>query len=128
MILTVLIYIIAKKHFDSVDLKFLVSEHFYMPCDREFGIIEKRKKDARPWFRRARSPDLAALDFFLRGYVKSLVYETPVDTEDDLRARILAACDNVRTKPGLYQRIRQNLVRRCHACIKDGGRNFEHLL
>ncbi|KAJ4451207.1 hypothetical protein ANN_02667 [Periplaneta americana] len=44
MILMVLIYIIAKKHFDSVDLKFLVSEHPYMSCDREFGIIEKRKK------------------------------------------------------------------------------------
>ncbi|KAJ4426711.1 hypothetical protein ANN_26509 [Periplaneta americana] len=45
MILMVLIYIIAKKHFDSVDLKFLVSEHSYMPNDdREFGIIEKRKK------------------------------------------------------------------------------------
>ncbi|KAJ4449214.1 hypothetical protein ANN_00611 [Periplaneta americana] len=44
MILMVLIYIIAKKHFDSVDLKFLVSEHSYMSCGREFGIIEKRKK------------------------------------------------------------------------------------
>ncbi|KAJ4443931.1 hypothetical protein ANN_05720 [Periplaneta americana] len=55
MILMVLIYIIAKKHFGSVDLKFLVSEHSYMPCDREFGIIEKRKKkkDARPWFQKS---------------------------------------------------------------------------
>ncbi|KAJ4433430.1 hypothetical protein ANN_15689 [Periplaneta americana] len=52
----------------------------------------------------ARSPDLTPLDFFLWGYVKSLVYETPVETEEDLRARILAACDNVRTKPGLFQR------------------------
>ncbi|KAJ4429755.1 hypothetical protein ANN_21959 [Periplaneta americana] len=53
MILMVLIYIIAKKHFDSMDLKFLVSQHSYMLCDREFGIIEKReKKDARPWFQK----------------------------------------------------------------------------
>ncbi|KAJ4450509.1 hypothetical protein ANN_01936 [Periplaneta americana] len=44
MILMVLIYVIAKKHFDSVDLKFMVSEHSYMPSNREFGIIEKRKK------------------------------------------------------------------------------------
>lgn len=27
-----------------------------------------------------RSPDLTPLDFFLWGYMKSLVYETPVDT------------------------------------------------
>ncbi|KAJ4450687.1 hypothetical protein ANN_02116 [Periplaneta americana] len=45
MILMVVIYIIAKKHFDSVDLKFLVSEHSYMPCDKEFGIIEKKMQD-----------------------------------------------------------------------------------
>ncbi|KAJ4443416.1 hypothetical protein ANN_05084 [Periplaneta americana] len=53
MILMVLIYIIAKKHFDSVDLKFLVSEHSYMPCDREFGILEKRKtKMQDQWFQK----------------------------------------------------------------------------
>ncbi|KAJ4444586.1 hypothetical protein ANN_06382 [Periplaneta americana] len=76
----------------------------------------------------ARSPDLTALDFFLWSYGKSLVYETPIDTEEDLRARILGACDNVRTKPGSFQRLRQNLVRRCHACIEARGRSFEHLL
>lgn len=40
----VLIYAVAKKYFDTIDLKFLVSGHSYMPCDRDFGIIEKRKK------------------------------------------------------------------------------------
>ncbi|KAL4090146.1 hypothetical protein QTP88_025045 [Uroleucon formosanum] len=44
VILIVLIYAIAKKYFDTIDLKFLVSGHSYMPCDRDFGIIEKRKK------------------------------------------------------------------------------------
>lgn len=44
MILMVLIYLVAKKYFNTIDLKFLVSGHSYMPCDRDFGIIEKRKK------------------------------------------------------------------------------------
>lgn len=44
MILLVLIYAVAKKYFDTIDLKFLVSRHSHMPCDRDFGIIEKRKK------------------------------------------------------------------------------------
>ncbi|KAJ4440969.1 hypothetical protein ANN_10818 [Periplaneta americana] len=59
--------------------------------------------------------------------VESRVGKTPVDTEEDFRARILAACDSVRTIPGLFQRIPQNLVRRCHVCIEAEGRNFEHL-
>lgn len=39
-----LIYIVTKKYIDTIELKFLVSGHSYMPCDRDFGIIEKRKK------------------------------------------------------------------------------------
>ncbi|KAJ4431246.1 hypothetical protein ANN_19843 [Periplaneta americana] len=34
-------------------LEILLSEHSYMPCDREFGTIEKRKKDARSWFQKS---------------------------------------------------------------------------
>jgi hypothetical protein len=36
--------------------------------------------------------DLIPLDFFLWGHIKSLVYETPVETQEELIARILAAC------------------------------------
>ncbi|KAJ4438674.1 hypothetical protein ANN_14621 [Periplaneta americana] len=32
----------------------------------------------------ARSPDLALLDFYVWGHLKSLVYETPIETEDEL--------------------------------------------
>lgn len=39
-----------------------------------------------PW--PARSPDLNPLDFCVLGFLKSLVYETPVDTEEELVARI----------------------------------------
>lgn len=44
MVLMTLIWVVAMNYFEKVDLKFLVSGHSYMPCDRDFGIIEKRKK------------------------------------------------------------------------------------
>ena len=72
----------------------------------------------------ARSPDLNSIDFFLWGYVKALVYDTPVQNEETLLARILAACEMIRT----FERMRQNLLRRCHACIASQGRYFKHLL
>ena len=33
-----------------------------------------------------------------------------------------------RRMPGIFERVRQSLQRRCQACIDTGGRNFEHLL
>ena len=79
-----------------------------------------------PW--PARSPDLNPLDYFLWGYLKSLVFETPVETDMELVARIVAACDVIRNTLGIFVRVRQNLVRRCHAYIEVGGRQFEQLL
>ncbi|PSN32148.1 hypothetical protein C0J52_23854, partial [Blattella germanica] len=79
-----------------------------------------------PW--PARSPDLNPLDYFLWGYLKSLVFETPVETDMELIARVVAACDVIRNTPGIFVRVRQNLVRRCQACIEVGGRPFEQLL
>jgi hypothetical protein len=75
-----------------------------------------------------RSPDLTSLDFFLWGHVKSLVYATPVETVEDLTARIFNACEVVQHTPGIFERVRQSMVRRCNACIELGSRHFEHLL
>lgn len=47
MILMALIYLVTKGIFDEIDMKFLVSGHSYMPCDRDFGVIEKRRKVCR---------------------------------------------------------------------------------
>jgi hypothetical protein len=44
----------------------------------------------------ARSPDLNPLDFFVWGHPRCLIFETPVEREDDLLPRIQAACDNIR--------------------------------
>ncbi|EZA52871.1 hypothetical protein X777_07689 [Ooceraea biroi] len=76
----------------------------------------------------ARSPDLNPLDFFLWGFVTSLVYETPVLGEEDLLARVMAACEHVQTISGIFHRIRKSMNRRCHLCIEENGQHFEHLL
>lgn len=76
----------------------------------------------------ARSPDLTPIDFFFWGHLKSVVYETPVETDEELIARIMAASDAISTLPGVFERVRQSLQRRCTACIQAGGRTFEHFL
>jgi hypothetical protein len=47
MMLMALIQLVTKGIFDEIDMKFLVSGHSYMPCDRDFGVIEKRRKVCR---------------------------------------------------------------------------------
>lgn len=79
-----------------------------------------------PWS--AWSLDLNPIDFFLWGHLKSLVYETPVDREDELLPRIQAACEQVRTIPRVFERFRHSMNRRCHVCIEVGGRHMEQFL
>ena len=51
-----------------------------------------------------------------------------METDIELVARIEAACDVIQNTPGIFVRVRQILVRRCHACIEVGNRQFEQLL
>ena len=46
-----------------------------------------------PW--PPRSPNITPLDFFLRGYVKDIVYQTKVRDVSDLQLRIIEALDTV---------------------------------
>lgn len=75
-----------------------------------------------------RSPDLNPLDFYFWGQLKSLVYATEVDTEAELRHRIIAAADAVRQQPGLHRACGASLIRRAQMCIESEGNVFEHLL
>ena len=79
-----------------------------------------------PW--PVRSPDLNLLHYFIWEYLKSLVFETPVETDMKLVVRIAAACDIIQNTPGIFVRVRQNLVRRSRACIEVGSHQFEQLL
>ena len=51
-----------------------------------------------------------------------------VETGIELVARIVAANDIIHNTSGILVRMRQNLVRRCNACIEVDGRQFEQLL
>ncbi|GFX50217.1 uncharacterized protein TNCV_2782391 [Trichonephila clavipes] len=73
-----------------------------------------------------RSPDLSCLDYFFWGQMKSLVYETPVNSTEELVARISAAAGEIRSTPEMLSNVRRSMKRRCE--ITCGGRQFEHLL
>lgn len=75
-----------------------------------------------------RSPELNPLDFFLWGHLKSMVYTTPIENEQMLRERIVASCQIIGTTPGIFNRVRNSMMRRTEACIAVGGSHFEQLL
>ncbi|KAJ4433896.1 hypothetical protein ANN_16209 [Periplaneta americana] len=75
-----------------------------------------------------RSPDLTPLDFFLCGDMKRLVYETPIDTAEDLVARVVEAAHVIRDNVGLFERCRHSIVRRYQLCNAFNERQFKHHL
>ena len=60
--------------------------------------------------------------------MKQMVYETVVETEEDLVARITVAAGTIADMPGMYERTRQSMVRRCTVCIQTNGRAIEQFL
>ena len=70
-----------------------------------------------------RSLDLTPMDLFLWGYMKALIYTSPVDSEEARIARIF-----VTAAIWLFERPCPSLLRRCRLCIEDGGRMLEYLL
>ncbi|GBL64084.1 hypothetical protein AVEN_155118-1 [Araneus ventricosus] len=65
---------------------------------------------------------------FLLGHMKSSVYEIPVDSAEDLAARIVVAVDKINAPPGIFERVSLSFLRRCELCNDTRGRHFEHLL
>ena len=68
------------------------------------------------------------MDFYFWDHMKNLVYSTEIQNEDHLLQRIFNAANEIRNFPNIFQRIRENWVKRCHACIDNNGAHFEHLL
>ena len=56
-----------------------------------------------------RSPDLTPLDYYIWGHMKTLVYETKVDSRAALRARIFAVAEQIRNHPGRIASAIQSL-------------------
>ncbi|KAJ4443149.1 hypothetical protein ANN_04799 [Periplaneta americana] len=60
--------------------------------------------------------------------MKRLVYETPIDTAEDLVARVVEAVHVIRDNVGILERCRHSIVRRYQLCNAFNGRKFEHSL
>ena len=60
--------------------------------------------------------------------MKQLVYEIVVETKADLVARITVAAGTIADVPGMSERTRQSMVRRCTASIQTNGYTFEQFL
>jgi hypothetical protein len=74
------------------------------------------------------SPDLAPLDFFLWGYKQRLRYETLVETQHDLVARIAVAAGTIWEMQGILHRFQHNIARWCRICNGVSGYHFEQML
>jgi len=79
-----------------------------------------------PW--PPRSPDLTPLDYHLWGHMKTLVYETKVDSRTALRDCIFAAAEHIRNHPNIIGSASQSLVMRAENYIAAGGGHFQQLL
>lgn len=61
---------------------------------------------------------LLAAGFYLWGCVKSTVYCAEASDMQDLLQRIENVCAMIRTKPGILQRLRQQLCRCKKSCFE----------
>lgn len=75
-----------------------------------------------------RSPDLNICDSFLWGTLKSMVYSTPVNTENELWARIQNAAQTIKTDRQMLQNVQTNFLRRINLCIQENGGHIEQFL
>jgi len=75
-----------------------------------------------------RSPDLTPFDYYLWGHMKTLVYETKVDSQAALRHHIFVAAEHIHNHPDNIASATQSLMMRAKNCIATGGGHFEQLL
>jgi len=60
--------------------------------------------------------------------MKTLVYETKVNSRSALPHRIFAAAEHIRNHPDNIAPATQSLLMRAENCIATGGGHFEQLL
>ncbi|KAL1509836.1 hypothetical protein ABEB36_004513 [Hypothenemus hampei] len=99
---------------------------------REIGDVKKKKKKTRLISLRgdlqwpARSPDLAPCDFFLWGYLKSLVYNDRPRTLPHLKNNIRQAIANIPID--MLERVERNYRIRLTQCIENNGRHLSDII
>jgi hypothetical protein len=73
-----------------------------------------------------RSPDLAAPDFFLWGYLKAQVYATKPRNVLEPKERVIATVREINVP--LLERIMGNFVRRLHECVHLQGGHLNDII
>jgi glycine betaine/choline ABC-type transport system substrate-binding protein len=74
-----------------------------------------------------RSPNITPLDYFLWGYLKTVVYENPPINLDDLKNKIIITCNEF-TEDQIIGAIQRELLRRMEACVENNDNNFEQFM
>ncbi|KAJ4448374.1 hypothetical protein ANN_10390 [Periplaneta americana] len=81
------------------------------PDRKTFVRLQYRRGGPIAW--PPRSPDLNPLDLYLWGHLKSLVYSSPVPDLESLRNLIVACSEDIRSTPGVWDRLRRTMRHRC---------------
>ena len=66
--------------------------------------------------------------FFFWGHRKFFIYQSLVDSAEDLVAKIIVAADKFSAAQGIFERERQSLFCCCELCNTTLGSHFEQLL
>ncbi|KAJ8951635.1 hypothetical protein NQ318_012305 [Aromia moschata] len=65
---------------------------------------------------------------FMPGHLPILVINSSVNSEEELRQRIVEVFNVIRNNPDVFTRIRFNFIRKLRACVEAHGQQFERLL
>lgn len=74
----------------------------------------------------ARSPDLTPMDFYFWGRLKDIIFKLPTNTRHELEIAVMQGFAAL--TPIEIINSTRNVQKRCHLCIQENGRHFEHLL
>ena len=80
-----------------------------------------RGSPTMPW--PPRSPDITPCDFFLWGFMKSIVYSTPSATIDELKVKITDAFQLITAY--MMQNVFQNYRGRLEQLLSENGKHIE---
>lgn len=67
--------------------------------------MDSKRLQAKP----PKSPDLDPSDYSLWGHLKSLVFQTPVQNQEDLRKRIFESCAFIKKTTNIFERGGQSI-------------------
>lgn len=128
--------VIPRLHELGYDPQEIVFQHDGAPAHAAHAVCDYLKENFLSFIGRfgdiwwpPRSPDMSMMDFFVFGYMKSLVYK-PEGPEklraqnlEELKERIIAAAQTI--TPATLKEVHENFFRRLYKCIAADGNHFQ---